>query len=118
MVQKGEVALADPVAKHLSPSVRLPKGNGRSITLLDLATHTSGLPFMPEVPAFKDSDQLQAPNPQLYQFLASYEPRRESGARWNYSNIGYWLLGEALASRAGVDFESLLRARVSSCRCS
>jgi D-alanyl-D-alanine-carboxypeptidase/D-alanyl-D-alanine-endopeptidase len=55
MVRRGEVALADPVAKYL-PSVRIPERNGRSITLLDLATHTSGLPFMPEaLPALDDS---------------------------------------------------------------
>src|SRR5205807_6659374 len=54
MVRKGEVALADPVAKYL-PAVKIPERNGRSITLLDLATHTSGLPFMPdELPAFDD----------------------------------------------------------------
>jgi CubicO group peptidase (beta-lactamase class C family) len=47
MVQRGEVALDDPVAKYLPPGVKMPERNGRSITLVDLATHTSGLPRMP-----------------------------------------------------------------------
>src|SRR5207248_11710798 len=46
MVEKNEVALSDPASKYL-PDIKLPERNGRSITLADLATHTSGLPFMP-----------------------------------------------------------------------
>jgi serine-type D-Ala-D-Ala carboxypeptidase/endopeptidase len=99
MAGRGEVALADAVAKHLPSGVKIPERNGRSITLLDLATHTSGLPFMPA-------------DAQLYQFLGRYELPREIGAEREYSNLGYWLLGEALASKAGMDFESLLRKRV------
>ena len=95
MAGRGEVALADPVAKHLPSGFKVPARSGRSITLLDLATHTSGLPFMPDegVP--------------LSEFLGRHELRREIGAEWEYSNLGYWLLGEALAFRAGMDFESL-----------
>jgi D-alanyl-D-alanine-carboxypeptidase/D-alanyl-D-alanine-endopeptidase len=112
MVRRGEVALSDPVAKYL-PAVKIPERNGHSITLLDLATHTSGLPFMPdELPAFNDSAAPKYGAAQLYQFLAHHERPREVDARWEYSNIGYWLLGQALASRAAMDYESLLRTRV------
>ena len=112
MVRKGDVALADPVAKYL-PAAKIPERNGRSITLLDLATHTSGLPFMPdELPALSDATATKYGAAQIYQFLAGYKLSRDTGAQWDYSNIGYWLLGEALAARAGMDFESLLRTRV------
>ena len=112
MVRRGEVALADSVAKFL-PAVKIPERNGRSITLLDLATHTSGLPFMPDaLPAFDDSASTKYGAARLREFLAGYELPRDSGAEWDYSNIGYWLLGQALASRAAMDYESLLRMRV------
>jgi CubicO group peptidase (beta-lactamase class C family) len=113
MVQKGEVALADPVAKYLPANLKLPERNGRQITLVDLVTHTSGLPFMPDdVPAVDESAARRYGAHQLYQFLARYELPRDPGTEWDYSNIGYWLLGQALAFRAGTDFQSLLRARV------
>ncbi len=113
MAQKGEVALADPVAKYLPANVKLPERNGRQITLVDLVTHTSGLPFMPDdVPVVDESAAIKYGPQQLYQFLARYELPRDPGAEWDYSNIDYWLLGQALASRAGTDFQSLLRARV------
>src|ERR1700691_2756108 len=47
MVQRGQVALTDPVAKYLPAGVRMPQRNGKQITLQDLATHTSGLPRIP-----------------------------------------------------------------------
>jgi serine-type D-Ala-D-Ala carboxypeptidase/endopeptidase len=107
MVRRGEVALADPVTKHLPAAIKVPQRNGRSITLLDLATHTSALPFMPDDAAAANDSAAQ-----LYQFLARYELRRDISAEWDYSNLGYWLLGEALASRAAMDYESLLRKRI------
>jgi serine-type D-Ala-D-Ala carboxypeptidase/endopeptidase len=47
MVQRGEVALDDPVANYLPATVKMPERNGRVIALVDLATHTSGLPRLP-----------------------------------------------------------------------
>jgi CubicO group peptidase (beta-lactamase class C family) len=113
MVRTGEVALADPVAKCRLPAARLPERNGRAITLVDLATHTSGLPFMHDEPiVLGDSAAAKYGTRQLDQFLARYALSREIGADWDYSNIGYWLLGEALASRAGTNFLSLLETRI------
>ena len=50
MVQRGEVALTDSVAKYLPAGVKMPERNGRQITLEDLATHTSGLPRFADEP--------------------------------------------------------------------
>jgi CubicO group peptidase (beta-lactamase class C family) len=103
MARRGEVALTDPVSKYL-PDATIPARNGRSITLVDLATHTSGLPFMAE--------EGTATREQLYRFVSRYQLPRDVGADWEYSNIGYWLLSEALAARSGMSFERLLRMRV------
>ena len=47
IVRRGQVALTDPVSKYLPAGVRMPRRNGKQITLQDLATHTSGLPRLP-----------------------------------------------------------------------
>src|ERR1035438_8592816 len=47
MVNRKEVALDDPAAKYLPENVKMPERSGKSITLLDLSTHTSGLPSLP-----------------------------------------------------------------------
>jgi CubicO group peptidase (beta-lactamase class C family) len=115
MVQRGEVAFEDPVAKYLPASVTLHE-RGRPITLLDLASYTSGLPNMPD----NFSPSLWAtPNPlanytesKLYEFLSSYVPKYEPGTRYEYANLGFGLLGVALARRAGKGYEELVIERV------
>src|SRR5436190_201374 len=47
MVNRKEVTLDDAAAKYLPENVRMPQRNGKSIALLDLSTHSSGLPPIP-----------------------------------------------------------------------
>src|SRR5260370_718511 len=113
MVGKNEVALTDPVAKYLPADLKLPGHNGRSITLVDLATHTSGLPFMPEnAPPLNDPAAAKYSAADLKQFVTGYQLKRDIGSEWEYSNIGYWVLSEALSSRGGMNHETLVRKRV------
>ncbi len=114
MVQRGEVALSDPVAKYLPAGVRMPERSGRQITLQDLATHTSGLPRLPSNLAPKDPANPYADYSvdQLYQFLSSYQLTRDIGSHYEYSNLGGGLLGQVLSRRAGMDYETLVRTRI------
>jgi D-alanyl-D-alanine-carboxypeptidase/D-alanyl-D-alanine-endopeptidase len=114
MVNRKEVALDDPAAKYLPENVKLPERSGKSITLLDLSTHTSGLPSLPS--NFKPKDLF---NPyadysvdDLYQFLSGYTLPRDPGSEFEYSNLGAGLLGHLLAYRAGTDYESLIKTRI------
>ena len=114
MAQKGEVALTDPVAKYLPSTVKMPARGGKVITLEDLATHTSGLPRLPSNLAPKDPKNPYADYTpaDLYGFLSGYELTRDIGSRYEYSNLGGGLLGQALANRAGTDYETLVRSRI------
>ena len=114
MVQRGEVALDDPVAKYLPAGVKMPERNGRVITLVDLATHTSGLPRMPSNMMMKDPANPYADYSleQLYQFLSTYQLTRDIGSHYEYSNLGGGLLGHVLARRAGMDYEALVQSRI------
>ena len=47
MVRRGEVAFDDPIEKFLPKGVSAPVYNERRITLVDLATQSSGLPTLP-----------------------------------------------------------------------
>jgi serine-type D-Ala-D-Ala carboxypeptidase/endopeptidase len=114
MVQRGEVALNDPIAKYLPADVKVPQRGGRAITLVDLSTHTSGLPrmptnFQPKDPANPYADYTVE---QLYQFLSAYQLTRDIGSQFEYSNLGGGLLGNVLARRAGMDYEALVRSRI------
>jgi len=114
MVQRGEVKLSDPAAKYLPADVKLPERGGRVITLVDLSTHTSGLPRMPSNFQPKDPSNPYADYTieQLYQFLSTYQLPRDIGSKFEYSNLGGALLGLALARRAGMDYEPLVHSRI------
>ena len=114
MVQRGEVALTDPVSKYLPVEVKMPERGGRQITLQDLATHTSGLPRLPSNLTQKDPSNPYADYSvkQLYQFLSGYQLTRDIGSQYEYSNLGGGLLGHVLARRAGMDYETLVRTRI------
>jgi CubicO group peptidase (beta-lactamase class C family) len=107
MVVKGEVKLSDPISKYLPASVHAPTRNGKQITLLDLATHYSGLPGMAS--NFHTWDYSQQ---QMFDFLSHYELTRDPGQKIEYSNYAVGLLGEILGLRAGTDYETLLRTRI------
>jgi len=114
MVKKGEVALNDPLSKYLPSSVKVPEHNGHPITLVDLSTHTSGLPRdAGNLPSASISDwEAGYSYDKLYEFLSSYKLTREPGSRFDYSNLGVSLLAIALANRAGTDYLTLLQQRI------
>ena len=114
MARRGEVGLADPVARYLPDHVRVPSRAGAEITLLDLATHHSGLPRMPTnfEPADRANPYADYSAERLYAFLSGFELERDIGSEYEYSNLGVGLLGHALSRAAGVPFETLVQQRI------
>jgi D-alanyl-D-alanine-carboxypeptidase/D-alanyl-D-alanine-endopeptidase len=114
MMHCKEIALDDPAAKYLPNTVTMPERNGRSITLRDLSTHTSGLPRLPSNLKPKDPQNPYAAYSvdDLYQFLSGYKLSRDPGSEFEYSNLGGGLLGHLLARHAGTDYEHLIKVRV------
>lgn len=113
MAARGEVSLSTPVNDCL-PAAVAPSLNGREITLVDLATHTSSLPALPD-----NAGRYDPANPyaeysveKLYAFLAGHKLGRAISSTFEYSNLGFGLLGHALACRLGGRFETVLRSRI------
>lgn len=95
---EGKLSLADPAARHL------PELAGTAfdrITLLDLATYTTGgLPLQfPD--GIADEDDLTA-------FYRNWRPSFEPGATRLYSNPSIGLFGYGAARAAGVAFDELM----------
>ncbi len=97
-VDWAKMQLADPVSKYVKG---LPASFDK-ITLQDLATHTSGLPF--NVPAnVKTMDELK-------EYLQHVAVKPES--QWRYSNVGIGLLGYALEASTERNYDDLYRRHV------
>jgi CubicO group peptidase (beta-lactamase class C family) len=120
MTVKGEVALDDPVAKYLPATVTVPSRNGKQITLLDLATYSSGLPNLPtNLPKPDDATLSEHFNPyenytadDLYAFLSGYTLKFNPGAHYEYANLGFGLLGHVLSLKTNQSYEDLVLSRV------
>ncbi|HEV7927579.1 MAG TPA: serine hydrolase, partial [Verrucomicrobiae bacterium] len=84
------------------------------ITLLHLATHTSGLPrHRGEVhPANWRNPEAGYSVEQLAAGLARFRLARAPGTQYQYSNVGMEILGYAIALKAGKDYETLVRDRI------
>jgi D-alanyl-D-alanine-carboxypeptidase/D-alanyl-D-alanine-endopeptidase len=113
MIERGEVALDDPIGKYLPADVRVPERNGKTITLIDLVTHTSGLPAIPSNLVIEPTNPyVHYTVPQLYAFLGEYRLTRDIGGSFEYSNVGVGLLGHVLALKSGIGYEELVRRRI------
>jgi CubicO group peptidase (beta-lactamase class C family) len=74
MVSRKEVTLDDAAGKYLPEHVKMPQRSGKLITLLDLSTHSSGLPALPSNLKPKDlrSSYAAYSVDDLYEFLSGY----------------------------------------------
>ena len=113
MVVNGEISLDDPVEKFLPESVKVPSRNGKKITLLNLATHTSGLPRMHSLlPDSQPDKKYEYTKDGMYDFLSDYELTRDIGSQFEYSNTGGSLLAHVLSLNTGKSYEQTLKERI------
>jgi serine-type D-Ala-D-Ala carboxypeptidase/endopeptidase len=112
MENDGRVNLTDPISRYLPADVASPSKDGREITLLNLATHTSGLPRLPEnldLTTNQDNPYANYKAADLYSNLATVRLASEPGTRYEYSNYGFGLLGHLMELKAKVPYEDLIK---------
>src|SRR5580704_301085 len=93
-VKQGELGLNDPVAKYVTELQR--GGDIRRITLGQLASHSSGLPRVPQ--QYETWHRGRYTWPDFVRFLNSWKaaPNHEPGQQYLYSNAAMVLLRVAL----------------------
>lgn len=104
-VRTDELALSTPLAKYFP-------GAPSTITLESLATHTSGLPRLPQNlvdGAVQQNPYAHYDEAALQQALAQQSVTQTSHA---YSNYAVGALGEALAKAQGVSLQTLMQQRI------
>ena len=108
----GKLKLSDSLRASLPERVALVK-DLEPVTLLHLATHTSGLP---RLPANLDSSPADLANPyakyraeDLHRFLASAKVNNPPGKLVDYSNAGFAVLGHVLSLKVDRPYEDLVR---------
>ena len=113
LLQDSTVRLSDPVDRYF-PEIALVRGLPllAPLTLVQLATMTSGLPRNPN-----DQRKSQSGTPRewlsvLIAALPSTEYVRTPGSGYGYSNVGYAILAAVLARAAQQDYITYQRRRI------
>ena len=108
---RNKVRLDDPISKFLPKDVKTPTRNGKEISLLNLATHTSGMPPFPD-----NYDQQTFDNrytvSQMYDYISRFQPEVDFGKKSKYSNTGMALLGDILSLVEKKNYEKLINEQI------
>jgi beta-lactamase class C len=109
-VKQGELSFDDPVAKYVTELQR--GGDIRRITLGQLASHSSGLPRVPQ--QYETWHRGRYTWPDFVRFLNSWKaaPNHEPGQQYLYSNAAMVLLRVALERRFNTRFAVLMHQRL------
>ena len=113
LANEGKVRLSDPLQRFAPPKRIVPKGvGGAQITLEELATHTSGLPR--EVSSYPaNTAHFTFPDESFrWRWLPNQRLLYRPGTAAVYSNIGFDLLGDALAEATHKSYAQLLSERI------
>jgi CubicO group peptidase (beta-lactamase class C family) len=105
LVDEGKLALDDSIAKHLPAA----PAAWRPITIRHLLTHTSGIPDYPEGAFDFRRDYTED---QFARTALGLPLEFPPGARYNYSNTAYDLLGVIVHKISGRFYGDLLHERV------
>jgi beta-lactamase class C len=109
-VEQGELRLDDPIADYM-PELQQ-ASDIRRVTFGQLASHTSGLPRVPQ--DYEPWHRGRYMLPDFIRFLEAWraDPGHRPGQRHLYSNAGMVLLRLALQSRFKTPFATLLHQRL------
>ena len=103
LVEQGKVSLDDKLPKFFPGFPEY----GREVTVRQLLTHTSGLPDYENL--IPEGTTLQLDDLDVLQLLMdAKEPIFAPGAKWQYSNSGYALLGLIVEAAAKKPFHQFL----------
>lgn len=109
LVQAGELALEDPLGKHLPDYPN--RALASTVTIHHLLTHTgsTGDIFGPQFAANRLELRTHRDYVELY---GARDLLFEPGSRWMYSNYGYVLLGAVIEAVSGQSYYDYVRERV------
>lgn len=107
-VERGQVALDDPLSKFV-PESEFPTG-GRAVTIRQLLNHTSGIPSYTDLgDVWQKTIPLELSHAELLALVAGRPFDFEPGTQFRYNNTGYYLLGMVLERVHGKPYARILQ---------
>jgi uncharacterized protein YbbC (DUF1343 family)/CubicO group peptidase (beta-lactamase class C family) len=98
LVERGRIALSDPVARHL-PGFAPAGGDRARITIEQLLTHRGGLPADDPIEVYTGTPE------EIFERKARLPLESPPGERFRYSDAGYEALGELVRAVSGLSLD-------------
>jgi serine-type D-Ala-D-Ala carboxypeptidase/endopeptidase len=111
LAAEGRLRLTDPLQRYAG-DVTVPRSGDHPITLLDLATHSAGLPREMDGAPPDVNPRAWPTRADRWKWLPGYKLPWAPGTVAAYSNVGFDFLADAIETAGGQSYPDLLRARV------
>lgn len=109
----GKLSIEDPVSKYLPWfTPKLMSSEPQTLTLKDLLRHSSGLPHEPDHTVWSDPDLLFPSREELIDRVSNLRMSYITNTNFNYSNLGYSLLGEVVSIVSGMKYEDYITENI------
>ena len=106
--ERGKLSVDDPVKKYMPDA---PAAWG-TITIFNLLTHTSGIPNFTGFPDYHSTEPFPVAPAELVARFRDKPLDFEPGAKWNYSNSGYVLLGYLIEKITGESYAKFVQENI------
>jgi D-alanyl-D-alanine-carboxypeptidase/D-alanyl-D-alanine-endopeptidase len=111
LAAEGKLRLTDPLQQYAG-GLKVPTSGPHSITLLDLATHSAGLPRDMEGAPPDVNPRAWPTREDRWKWLPKSQLPWAPGTIAAYSNVGFDLLADAIENASGQSYPNLLRTHV------
>jgi CubicO group peptidase (beta-lactamase class C family) len=106
LVEQGKIGLQDDITKYLPDYPT----QGKTITIENLLTHTSGIANYTDIPEFEAHMAAPMTHEQLIDLIKNKPLAFAPGASWAYSNSNYFLLGVIVEKVTGRSYAECLKS--------
>jgi CubicO group peptidase (beta-lactamase class C family) len=107
LVETGKLSLDDKLSKFYPD---FPKGD--SVTIHMLLNHTSGIANYTDLPEFGNAAKLSLSKDSMISFFKNKPYNFSPGAKWSYTNSGYFLLGCIIEKLSGQVYNDYLQKNI------
>jgi CubicO group peptidase (beta-lactamase class C family) len=108
LIERGSLALADPISKYLPPG----PAQWAPITVRELLDHTSGIHDSEEDGGEVFDLRREYSDDEIIAVAHSYPLNFGPGSQWKYNNMGYILAGIMVTRRTGAFYGEFLRQQI------
>jgi CubicO group peptidase (beta-lactamase class C family)/lysophospholipase L1-like esterase len=111
LVERGQLRLIDRVSLFIPEFKGWENGRRKEIRIIDLLTHTSGLP--PYAPVKELEEKYGAPNPNgLIEYISTCKRDFEPQTRFQYSCLNYITLQRIIETISGVSLQEFAKQNI------